>query len=47
MYIALEGIDTAGKTTQIELLKRKYPKAIITKEPGATCVGKKIRENGI
>jgi len=44
MYIALEGIDTAGKSTQLEYLKKKYPKAIFTKEPGATDIGLKLRE---
>ncbi len=33
MYIVLEGIDTTGKSTQIELLKQVYPQAIFTKEP--------------
>ncbi|MCW8837608.1 MAG: dTMP kinase [Thiovulaceae bacterium] len=44
MYITIEGIDTAGKSTQISELKKKYTDAIITKEPGATEVGKEIRE---
>jgi dTMP kinase len=44
MYIAVEGIDTAGKSTQIEALKAYYPEAVITKEPGATEIGKEIRE---
>jgi dTMP kinase len=44
MYIAIEGIDTAGKSTQIANLKKHFPHAIITKEPGATEVGKDIRE---
>ncbi|QOY53268.1 dTMP kinase [Candidatus Sulfurimonas baltica] len=44
MYIALEGIDTAGKSTQISNLAKYYPDAIITKEPGATKIGKEIRE---
>ncbi len=44
MYIAIEGIDTAGKSTQISNLSKSYPKAIITKEPGATEIGKEIRE---
>ncbi len=44
MYIVVEGIDTCGKSTQIELLTRAYPQAIITKEPGATELGSKIRE---
>jgi len=44
MYIALEGIDTAGKSTQILALAKELPNAIITKEPGATEIGKEIRE---
>jgi len=44
MYIAIEGIDTAGKSTQIDALSELYPDAIITKEPGATEIGKEIRE---
>lgn len=44
MYIAIEGIDTAGKSTQIELLRAHFSDAIITKEPGGTEAGKEIRE---
>ncbi len=44
MYIAIEGIDTAGKSTQIEKLKAYFSDAIITKEPGGTEAGKEIRE---
>ncbi len=44
MYIAIEGIDTAGKSTQIDALAQAYPSAIVTKEPGATEIGKEIRE---
>ncbi len=44
MYIAIEGIDTAGKSTQIAALSDAYPDAIITKEPGATELGYEIRE---
>lgn len=44
MYIVVEGIDTCGKSTQIQLLQQAYPQAIITKEPGATELGSKIRE---
>jgi len=44
MYIAIEGIDTAGKSTQIAALSRNYPDAIITKEPGGTPIGVEIRE---
>ena len=44
MYIAIEGIDTAGKSTQLEALKEHFSDAVITKEPGATEIGKEIRE---
>ena len=44
MYVIIEGIDTAGKSTQLEILKQKYPEAIFTKEPGGTELGVKIRE---
>ena len=44
MYIAIEGIDTAGKSTQIAALQEHYSDALITKEPGATAIGAKIRD---
>ena len=44
MYIAIEGIDTAGKSTQISALCELYSDAVITKEPGATEIGKEIRD---
>lgn len=44
MYIALEGIDTCGKSTQIKYLKDKYSQAIITREPGGSVLGTHIRE---
>ncbi|MBL4730450.1 MAG: dTMP kinase [Sulfurimonas sp.] len=44
MYIAIEGIDTAGKSTQIAKLAKHFPDAIITKEPGGTSVGIDIRK---
>lgn len=44
MYVVIEGIDTAGKSTQLEILKEKYPEAIFTKEPGGTDIGLKLRE---
>ena len=43
MYIAIEGIDTAGKSTQIEALRTLFPEALITKEPGGTPAGVEIR----
>jgi dTMP kinase len=44
MYIAIEGIDTAGKSTQIEAVSKHFKDAIVTKEPGGTEVGKEIRD---
>lgn len=43
MYLAIEGIDTAGKSTQIERLRGVFPDALITKEPGGTAAGVEIR----
>lgn len=44
MYILFEGVDTCGKTTQIEILKEKHPEILLTKEPGGTLLGESIRE---
>ena len=44
MYILFEGIDTCGKSTQIDLIADKHPDAIVTHEPGGTAFGKKARE---
>lgn len=44
MYIVIEGVDTCGKSTQIELLKGVFVNAIFTKEPGGTKIGHKLRE---
>lgn len=44
MYIAIEGIDTAGKSTQIALLKEAFSDAVFTKEPGATPIGHQVRD---
>ena len=44
MYIVIEGIDTAGKSTQINLLKDRFSNTIFTKEPGGTKIGLEIRD---
>ena len=44
MYILFEGIDGAGKSTQIARLEAAYPQAIVTKEPGGTKLGENLRE---
>ncbi len=48
MFITLEGIEGAGKTTQVKhivaYLKSKGYGCVVTREPGATHIGKKIRK---
>lgn len=44
MYVLFEGIDTCGKTTQIELVANSFKNVVVTKEPGGTAFGKHARE---
>ena len=48
VYIALEGPDGAGKTTQMKALADSFAQAgqefLLVREPGATDVGKQLRE---
>jgi dTMP kinase len=44
MVVWFEGVDTCGKSTQIERLKLTCKDAILTKEPGGTELGREIRE---
>jgi len=47
-FITIEGPDGAGKTTQVrkisEYLKAKGYKVMVTREPGGTPLGEKLRE---
>ncbi|MEV5594020.1 dTMP kinase [Streptomyces sp. NPDC052496] len=46
-FIALEGGDGAGKSTQVEALaawiRGKGHEVVVTREPGATAIGKRLR----
>ncbi|WP_104686462.1 dTMP kinase [Helicobacter felis] len=44
MWIVFEGVDTSGKSTQINLLKPLFPKAIFSLEPGGTALGEHLRQ---
>jgi len=48
LFITLEGIDGSGKDTQAKMLAKYLEKkgysVLITREPGGTSVGEKIRE---
>ena len=47
-FITLEGVDGAGKTTHIEFIKKYLSDLdinfILTREPGGTILGEKLRE---
>jgi len=44
MYILFEGIDTCGKSTQLNLIAQKHPEVVVTHEPGGTPFGKQARQ---
>src|SRR6266496_55061 len=47
LFIAFESVEGAGKTTQLELLRRELEarghEVVATREPGGTVVGERIR----
>lgn len=48
MFVTFEGLDGAGKTTQVELLRERLEhegrEVVATREPGGTELGERIRE---
>ena len=48
MFVTFEGLDGAGKTTQVELLRERLEQegreVVATREPGGTELGERIRE---
>ena len=44
MYVIFEGIDTTGKSTQVEFFAQRHNDVIATKEPGGTKTGQKLRQ---
>ena len=44
MYVIFEGIDTTGKSTQVELFKNNFENVVAIREPGGTKLGEKLRE---
>jgi len=47
MYVAIEGIDTAGKSTQIDFLKKVYSDGFFTKEPNSNKIRNFILNEGL
>jgi dTMP kinase len=47
LFLTLEGLDGSGKTTQINRLaawlKKRGPEALVTRQPGGTATGDRIR----
>lgn len=44
MYVIFEGIDTTGKSTQVQRFAQNNPDVLATKEPGGTALGLRLRE---
>jgi dTMP kinase len=43
-FVVIDGVGGSGKSTQIELLRQSFPRAVFTKEPGGAERAEKLRE---
>lgn len=43
IFIVIDGVDGSGKSTQVKMLRKSYPRALITHDPGGTEAGEVIR----
>ncbi len=43
MYVIFEGVDTCGKSTQVQFFASRHKNVVATKEPGGTKTGQKLR----
>ncbi|MFQ5653798.1 MAG: dTMP kinase [Planctomycetota bacterium] len=47
IFVAIEGVDGAGKSTQVELLRRRVSRRggnpLVVREPGGTALGEAVR----
>lgn len=48
LFVTFEGIDGAGKSSHIEFvaeqMRKHYPEVVVSREPGGTPLGEKLRE---
>ncbi len=43
LFISFEGIDGSGKSTQVKRLFKRFPDAVLTREPGGSAGAEEIR----
>lgn len=43
IFVVIDGGDGSGKSTQLNLLRKRYPEAVFTREPGGTPYAEEFR----